>query len=288
MTADLPAWADEFTDPADVVGLPLPTPVREWAWDGSTGRGVTVAIVDSGVDGDHPQVGGVDDYVAVVVDPGAPGGVRYDESPHGDLVGHGTACAAIIRSIAPDVRLVSIRVLGANLKGRGAALHAGIALAVDRGIEVVNLSLSSKSDAMFAPLQEVADDAYFGGSLLVCAANNVPGPTYPSEFASVVSVAALDTADPQELVVNPTPPVEFAARGIDVEVAWSGGGTIVATGNSFAAPHVAGLAALVRAKHPGLTPLQVKAVLHAAARNAVPEAARNQPVGSTSLDVSAR
>jgi subtilisin family serine protease len=70
------------------------------------------------------------------------------------------------------------------------------------------------------------------------------------------------------LSVNPNPPVEFGARGIDVEVAWSAGGSTVATGNSFAAPHVAAMAALVLAKHPGLTPYQVKAVLHAVSDNA--------------------
>jgi subtilisin family serine protease len=131
------------------------------------------------------------------------------------------------------------------------------------------MSLSSKSDAMFAPLHEVADDAFFGGSVLVCAANNVPGPTYPSQFASVISVAARKTDDPLSLAYNPHPPVEFAARGVDVEVAWNGGKSIVATGNSFATPHVAGMVALIRSKHPGLTPFQVKAVLHALSENAV-------------------
>ena len=66
---------------------------------------------------------------------------------------------------------------------------------------------------------------------------------------------------------NPTPPVEFFARGVDVEVAWLGGGTIRATGNSFATPHIAGICALVLAKHPELTPFQLKSVLHLTATN---------------------
>ena len=122
---------------------------------------------------------------------------------------------------------------------------------------------------MYAALHEVTDDAFFAGSVLVCAANNVPGPTYPSQFASVISVAAQATEDPMSLAYNAHPPVEFAARGIDVEVAWQGGSTIVATGNSFATPHVAGMAALIRSRHPHLTPFQVKAVLHAVSDNAV-------------------
>ena len=62
--------------------------------------------------------------------------------------------------------------------------------------------------------------------------------------------------------------MEFGACGIDVDVAWGDGQSIVATGNSFAAPHVAGMAAVLLAKHPGLTPFQVKAVLQAVSENA--------------------
>ena len=72
------------------------------------------------------------------------------------------------------------------------------------------------------------------------AANNQPGPTYPSQYASVVSVAAMPGVDPWTLAYNPRPPVEFGARGIDLDVAWSNGESMVATGNSFAAPHVVG------------------------------------------------
>ena len=75
-------------------------------------------------------------------------------------------------------------------------------------------------------------------------------------------------ADPEALAYNTSPPVEFGARGLDVDVAWTGGTTIQASGNSFATPHVAGMAARILSKHPGLTPFQVKAVLHAVADNA--------------------
>ena len=105
-------------------------------------------------------------------------------------------------------------------------------------MHVANLSLSSKAEAMFGPLHEVADQAYFSGTVLVCAANNLPGPTYPSQYASVISVAARAGADELALAYNPHPPVEFGARGIDVDVAWADHGSITATGNSFAAPHV--------------------------------------------------
>lgn len=268
----LPAWSEAFEDDrlTAVCALPL-AEAREWAFGGSTGAGVKVAVVDSGVDADHPRVGGVASGVAVVADADAPNGARTVEGPHEDLVGHGTACAAIIRSLAPDAEIHSVRVLGANLKGRGALFHAGIAWLLDSDIAVANLSLSSKSEGMYAPLHEVADLAYFKRKVLVCAANNQPGPTYPAEFSSVVSVAARAGEDPWELAYNPQPPVEFGARGIDVDVAWLEHGSMVATGNSFAAPHVTGMVAALLGKHPGLTPFQVKAVLQAVCVNAQPD-----------------
>ncbi len=273
--SSLPAWSGAFdgTGLDGVVALPLGEDretVRRWAFEGSTGAGVKLAVIDSGVDATHPRVAGIAGGVTFEAD--GEGEYVAVEGLHEDLVGHGTACAAIIKAMAPDVEIWSVRVLGANLKGRGALLHAGMDWAVASGMDVANMSLSSKSELMFAPLHEVADDAYFAGTVLVCAANNLPGPTYPSQYASVVSVAARAGDDPMALAYNPKPPVEFGARGIDVEVAWSQHGSIVATGNSFAAPHVSGMVALLRGKHPQLTPFQVKAVLHALSDNAAPSA----------------
>jgi subtilisin len=267
----LPAWSAAFTDDAlaRVRALPLPD-AREWAFGGSTGAGVAVAVVDSGIEAGHPRVGEVTRSVAIEAAPDEPDGYRAVEVPHEDLVGHGTACAAIIRSLAPDVELHSIRVLGSNLRGRGLLFAGGVEWAVQQGLHVANLSLSSKSEALFATLHDVADQAYFGGTLLVSAANNQPGPTYPSQYSSVVSVAAMPGDDPWSLAYNPRPPVEFGARGIDLDVAWSNGSSMVATGNSFAAPHVAGMVAALLGKHPGLTPFQVKAVLQAVSVNAEP------------------
>ncbi len=73
--------------------------------------------------------------------------------------------------------------------------------------------------------------------------------------------------DPWRIYYNPAPPVEFGAWGVDVPIAWKDGGATVATGNSFAAPHVAGLAALILSKHPGLSPFEVKGILASVADN---------------------
>ena len=90
----------------------------------------------------------------------------------------------------------------------------------------------------------------------------MPVESYPWRFSSVISVGSHEEDDPLLYYANPDPPVEFFARGVDVEVAWLGGGTIRATGNSFATPCISGIAALILGKHPGLTPFQLKTVLH--------------------------
>ena len=132
------------------------------------------------------------------------------------------------------------------------------------------MSLSSKAESMFGPLHEVADEAYFSGTALVCAANNLPGPTYPSQYASVISVAARPGSDPLALAYNPHPPVEFGAHGIDVDVAWSGGGRSPRPATASRPPTSPRWCVLMRSKHPWLTPIQVKAVLQAASDNTVP------------------
>jgi subtilisin len=269
MTSDLPAWSEPFVGEGrsalDRV-VPFGSIDREWAIGGSDGSGILVAIIDSGVERDHPAVGGRLTR-SVVVDISGEDPEVHDDAAGIDVVGHGTACAGIIHSLAPAADFVSIRVLGPDNRGKGIAFAAGLDWAIEHGAGVANLSLSSRSEALFPAFHELADAAYFANVLLVSAANNVPGPSYPSLFASVISVAAHDLDDPMAWFYNPSPPVEFGARGVDVDVAWRGGGRIVATGNSFAAPHIAGITALIRSKHPQLTPFQVKTVLLACASN---------------------
>ena len=86
--------------------------------------------------------------------------------------------------------------------------------------------------------------------------------------------------DPYALYANPRPPVEFFARGLNVEIAWLGGETITATGNSFATPHVSGLCALVLGKHPHLTPFQVKTLLHVCRDDGYPVLPPAEPNGA--------
>ncbi len=240
----------------------------EWAWGGATGRGVRVAVVDSGVDADHPDLHGcvdVDACVAITLDEN--GDAVETVGPHGDSYGHGTACAGIIHSLAPEARITSVKVLGAGLGGKAAAFLRGLAWAVEQGFDVVNLSLGTTKREWALPFYEVCDEGYFKNSIIVTAANNIVRPSFPSLFASVTSVASNLSHDPFRFHYNPEPPTEFLAPGIDVDVAWLDGTRVTGTGNSYAAPHITGIAALIRSKHPELRPFQTKTVLWATAAN---------------------
>jgi subtilisin family serine protease len=263
----LPAWSLSAGE-AEALALPAPwpgAPSREWALDGSTGKGVRVCVLDSGVEADHPLVGEVQSSVAIVsVDGGEPE-VVPDEPK--DVCGHGTACAGIIRMLAPECEIHSVRVLGAGMSGSGPVLLGGLRWAVEQGFDVVNMSLSTTKRQFAEVLHELADKAYFNRTILVASAHNMPVESYPWRFSSVISVGSHSEPDSLRFYYNPNPPVEFFARGVDVELAWAGGKTVRATGNSFATPHISGICALVRSKHPGLTPFQLKSVLHLIADN---------------------
>jgi len=262
---ELPAWSLS-AGAAERLDAQWPERVtREWAWAGATGAGVRICIVDSGIERDHPLIGTVDRAVAVSV--GADGEPVVVDDAEGDLCGHGTACAGIVRALAPDCELTSARVLGAGFTGSGDVLLAGLRWAVEQGFDVVNMSLSTTKRRFATELHELADAAYFRRMTIVASAHNMPVESYPWRFASVVSVASHDDDDPFVFYANPAPPVEFFARGVDVRVAWLDGESIRSTGNSFATPHMTGICALIRSKHPELTPVQLKHVLYLTASN---------------------
>ena len=267
-----PAWSQAFTAEAlrslKVVG-PLAQITPEWAWGGSQGSGMRVAVIDSGIEHDHPALEGcVQGGVVVEYDETVEYDHRIEPEPDPqDMAGHGTACAGIIHSIAPAAQLYSVRVIGSDMRGRGIQFAAGLDWAIDNDMQVVNMSLSTSKQEYFALLHELADDAYFKNMVLVSAVNNIPSPSFPSLYSSVISVAAHEEKDAFTFYYNPSPPVEFGAPGIDVRVAWNNKQYITSTGNSFAAPHIAGIVALIRAKHPDLTPFQIKTVLWACTAN---------------------
>jgi subtilisin family serine protease len=262
-----PAWSLTRDDvPAISLENPLPDRVdRAWALEGATGRGVKVCVLDSGIEFEHPKVGALAGAVTISLDEAE--NAIADEDAEGDLCGHGTACAGVIRSIAPEAEIYSVRVLGAGFKGSGKVLLAGLRWAVEQNYDVINMSLSTTKKAFSELLRDIADAAYFKRTVLVASAHNMPVESYPWRFSSVISVGSHEEDDPLTFYANPDPPVEFFARGMNVDVAWLGGSTVTATGNSFATPAISGIAALVLSKHPRLTPFQLKSVLYQVSSN---------------------
>ena len=265
---ELPAWSLP-SEAAEKIAFGVEWPervTREWAWGGSTGKGVRVCILDSGVEPNHPMVGDLER--AVAIRRGVDDETIVEEDTEGDLCGHGTGCAGIVHALAPEASLTSVRVLGAGFKGSGFVLLAGLRWAIEQDFDVINMSLSTTKRHFAEVLHELADSAYFRRTVLVASAHNMPVESYPWRFSSVISVGSHDKPDPLAFFYNPNPPVEFFARGVGVEIAWLGGGKILSTGNSFATPHISGICALIRAKHPELTPFQLKSVLYLTATNA--------------------
>ncbi len=249
-------------DPAE---LAIASPIDEritpgWAWSGSTGAGVRVCVIDSGIEDGHPLVGPVQAWYAVA-------GEFIEESEPADTFGHGTACASIIRRVAPDCELVSVRVLGAVGGGMGGALVAAIEWSIKQRFDVVNLSLSTTRLQFDRELRELADEAYFQGTALVASAHNSPVESFPWRYSSVISVGSHAESDPGLVIANTRPPVDFFAHGQAVTVAALGGGSTRNTGNSFATPHITGRCALILGKHRRLTVAQLKTVLYLTASN---------------------
>ena len=236
---------------------------------GARGRdrqGVRVCILDSGVEPDHPLVGKVDGAVAITIgEDGEPIAVPDEE---GDLCGHGTACAGVIRALAPECEIHSVRVLGAGYTGSGAVLLAGLRWAVEQGFDVVNMSLSTTKRQFAEVLHELADTAYFNRTILVASAHNMPVESYPWRFSSVISVGSHAEPDSLTLLLQPEPAgrVLRARRrrraGVDGRRRRSARRATASRRRTCP-----GICALVRSKHPELTPFQLKSVLHLIADN---------------------
>lgn len=233
-------------------------------WKLRTGKGVSVAIIDSGIDDTHPDLQGK--VLESVEARNENKRVLFVPSEVGDTAGHGTACAGIISRIAPDAKFHSIRVLGAGGLGDGQSFLAGLEYAIKKRYRLINLSLGTTKPQFFAPLHDLLDRAYQAGCIVVAAANNLPQPSFPSVFSSsLISVSKSEQTDPFHFGFRYGEVIELAAPGVNVRTAWLGGGYKSLTGNSFACPHIVGIIALLLETYPKLTPFQVKSALYAIA-----------------------
>ena len=226
------------------------------------GKGVKIAVLDSGIEIGHPLLGGLTlaDDVAIT-DRGTQLGVVDGQGR--DVFGHGTAIAGVLRALAPEAEIGSFRVLGEQLRSRSLIIREGVRQALDRGYHILNCSFGCGREDQVLLYKDWVDEAYVLGRHIVASCNNLDfhKREWPGHFPTVITVNLTDTPDPEGFYCQGGTLVEFCARGQDVEVAWLGGGRKKVTGSSFAAPHLAALLARLLSGLPGLSPLLAKALL---------------------------
>lgn len=224
---------------------------------------VAVAVLDSGIDATHPDLAGRVTAAYAVEKVGEEYQVVAGQVPANcDLYGHGTAVASIIAKIAPNARLIDIRVLDALNVGAGQALIAGFRWAVEQRIRIINLSLAARP-AFAQPLHRLCEQAYRQNQLVIAARRNMPlmDDGLPAEFSSSIGVDLGKFLDQFHLKYRPDHAIEFIAHGEEVVVAAAGGGYTTMTGTSFATPAVTGICALLVGAYPDLRPFEIKSVL---------------------------
>jgi hypothetical protein len=228
-----------------------------------TGRGIKIAVIDSGIELSHPALQGLElaDDLAITHDGVA---VNVDESHGVDLYGHGTAIAHIIRKIAPEAEIGSFRVLGENLRSKGVMIRKGVELAFERGYEILNCSFGCRGEARFIlPYKEWVDEAYLRGTHIVSACNNndFRRPEWPGHFSSVITVNHC-LLDSEEVYRTPNSLVEFIACGEKLRLPWIGGIWRTMNGSSYAAPHMTGFLARILSECGPMSVRLAKEMLH--------------------------
>jgi subtilisin len=221
--------------------------------NGDTGSGADVAIIDTGIDPDHPDLeANVGAGTAFVSCSGGCATAWADDE------GHGTHCAGTadavdnsegVVGVATDATLHSVKVLDSRGSGSYSDIAAGVEYVADQGWDVGSMSLGGSSGSQ--TLKDACQYAADNGVFLVAAAGN-SGPCsdcvgYPAAYDTVVAVSATDSADSLASFTSTGPEVEIAAPGVDVVSTQLGGGTETLSGTSMSCPHVAGAAGLLMA-----------------------------------------
>ena len=229
------------------------------------GDGVSVAILDSGIETSHPGLEGITLGDDIAYEDRF-GEIHTEENTGTDVFGHGTAVAWCVRKIAPKARLGSFRVLNARCGSKNHIIRAGATDAIDRGYHILNCSFGARDElGRFAMLYKAwLDKAYLAGRHVVTACNNDDESIqeWPGFFQSCINVNML-AEENLRFTFRSDHLVEFGAHGQNVELPWMNGTWSRKCGSSFAAPLVAGYLARLLSAFPGLTPMQAKAVLQA-------------------------
>ncbi|MFD8938478.1 type VII secretion-associated serine protease mycosin [Streptomyces sp. NPDC059578] len=261
-------------------------------WDESTGKGVEVAVIDTGVDVKHPQLTrAVDTSKGLNSLPAKPEDDNGDPVPRGkadgtgDTVGHGTRVAGLIAArpakgtgfvgLAPDARIIPIHQNDAHGNGTAASLATSIRHAIDEGADVINISQDTANAVESSPDLKQQINAALDAEIVVVASAGNDGlggnvkNTYPASEPGVLAVAASDRNNERAPFSQSGEFVGVAAPGVDMVSTVPGGGHCADNGTSFAAPYVAAVAALLRAKHPDWPARRIVAQIQQTAERSV-------------------
>lgn len=247
----------------------LPQIATESGWNVSKGSNdIVVAVIDTGVQIDHPDLQGRLVEGVNVVDP---------SSPPEDDVGHGTHVAGIISAAVNNgegvagmtwyTKIMPIKALDSTGAGSTYSVAEGILWAVDHGANVINMSLGNYAEAEF--LHDALKYAFDRGVVLVAASgnDNTDRPGFPAAYPEVLAVAATDPDQTRAEYSNYGDYIDIAAPGTSIPSTYPGSRYAALSGTSMASPHVAALASLVRAVNPQLSNEEVMNVLRRTAKD---------------------
>ncbi len=242
----------------------------------TTNLPVKVAVIDSGIDPTHQKIGAVHE-------------VLLDSVPRQDtpIAGHGTACAGIIRQIAPTVDLYDVRIFDESLVADSPSLLAAIRWTIEHQMDVVNLSLGTADVTCRDALADLCRQARDAGVILVAAEHNDGRESYPAVLPDVIGVTGGRVRGRYGYYYRPGDAIECVARGDDQRVCWPDPPYRMMSGTSFAAPHITGVVALIRQAHPAAPLEQVREVLQAQALQGTPEPIEDTRPRATAVAVPA-
>ncbi|MGP3980337.1 type VII secretion-associated serine protease mycosin [Streptomyces sp. KR80] len=276
------------------------------AWQTTKGGGVTVAVLDTGVDDQHPDLAGQvvagKDLIGFGAGRGDRSWARHGTAMAGIIAGHGHGPGRGdgVLGVAPEAKILPVRVIledgdPARKKARGArggALAEGIRWAADHGADVINLSLGDDSESAHPEPQEDAAVQYAlsKGAVVVASAGNGGEDgdriSYPAAYPGVIAVTAVDRYGSRAPFSTRRWYATVCAPGVDVVIADPDRRYYEGWGTSAAAAFVSGAVALVRSAHPDLSPVQIKKLLADTARNS-PKGGHSDERGAGMVDPAA-
>lgn len=226
---------------------------------------VSVCVVDSGIDASHPALAGrVSEAYAIHREGGEAKVVPVDVAANNDAFGHGTAVASIICDLAPNARIIDVRLLDERNRSDLTAMKKALQFVLEKKTRLVNLSLAAPHQ-MHDPLVRFCERAYYQDQIVVAAKRNLPIPDagYPAVLSSCIGVDTQAFASRFAFKFRKRDSIEFVAMGEDIRAAQSGGGYTTKVGTSFATPVITGMCALLLGVYDDLESFEVKTILKA-------------------------